>query len=91
MLKEEEENDEMRFTGHLLGDRVVQAVRLALHHIEHILLADEDDEDPNSLQRKVHILDKLDIYCKLHILDKMDIYCQLDKLDPKLDICILFT
>ena len=48
----EEENDEMRFTGHLLGDRVVQVVRLALHHVEHILLADKDDEDPNSLQKR---------------------------------------
>ena len=50
-MEEEEENDEMRFTGHLLGERVVQVVRLALHHIEHILLADKDDEHPNSLKR----------------------------------------
>ena len=41
----------MRFTGHLLGDGVVQVVRLALHHGQDILLADKDDEDPNSLKR----------------------------------------
>ena len=43
----------MRFTGHLLGERVVQVVRLALHHIEHVLLADKDDEHPNSLNKGV--------------------------------------
>ena len=40
----------MRFTGHLLGDGVVEVVRLALHHRQDILLADKNDEDPNSLQ-----------------------------------------
>ena len=54
-MEEEEENDEMRFTGHLLGERVVQVVRLALHHIEHILLADKDDENPDSLQRLSYV------------------------------------
>ena len=49
-FQEKEKNDEMRFTGHLLGDGVVQVVRLALHHCQDILLADKDDEDPNSLQ-----------------------------------------
>ena len=40
----------MGFTRHLLGDRVVQVVRLALHHGQDILLADKDDEHPNSLR-----------------------------------------
>ena len=42
----------MIFTRLLLGDCVVQVVRIALHHSPDILLADKDDEDPNSLQRK---------------------------------------
>ena len=42
----------MRFTGHLLGDRVVEAVRLPRDHFEHVLLAHEDDEHPDSLQKK---------------------------------------
>ena len=35
---------------HLLGDCVVQVLPLASHHVVDILLADKDDEDPNSLQ-----------------------------------------
>ena len=45
----------MRFTGHLrrhlLGDCFVQVLPLASHHVVDIPLADEDDEDPNSLRR----------------------------------------
>ena len=42
----------MRFTGHLLGDGVVEAVRLPRDHFEHVLLAHEDDEHPDSLQTR---------------------------------------
>ena len=42
----------MRFTGHLLGDRVVEAVRLPRDHFQDVLLAHEDNEHPDSLQKK---------------------------------------
>ena len=39
-------------TGLLFDNCVVEVVRLALHHSPDILLADKDDENPNTLQRK---------------------------------------
>ena len=45
----------MRFTGHLLRDRVVEAVRLPRDHFEDVLLAHEDDEHPDSLQKDTKV------------------------------------